>query len=282
MEQYYRDIRDCRHLTRKKERELGRRARLYQDGQAMGELVKANLRFVVDLSKGFIGCGVSQEDLVCAGNLAMYVAAEKFDERPGYKFITYAVWWVKQAMSAEIAAFSGAVRRPVYFNTIRRKVTKIAQLGTGQHLSVEEEAHLAKTIKVSIADLREALGTFEHDASLDDPFGEPGSETHLDFLKDMSDIGNPALVFLRECLRAQVQDVMDNALNPQERQVIDCYYGRNGHLKPLTFQETGICIHATRQYASQVYEKALSKLRHPRYLRILRSVYDQSFIQPNR
>lgn len=253
---YWHEIRDSEPLSREEEDALAQRAR-QGDEEAVQQLAQANLRFVVQIARGFIGCGLSLLELISEGNLGLMEAARRFDERHGTKFITYAVWWIRQAIFKALAEQGRAARPPMSQISDQRKVGReadrlIQELGREPSLG-----ELAASAEISEERARNALEVGYQDLSLDAPFHPDDDESLLArFAVDAAGVDEELEVAeliqkLRECM---------TTLDDRERWIVAAYFGIDGQA-PMTLEEIGSVMAVTRERVRQLRNRALKKLR---------------------
>jgi len=266
---YLREIGRIPLLTADQEIELARRI---EEGGADGaiakrKLVQANLRLVVSIAKKYVGRGMLFLDLIQEGNLGLIRAAEKFDHERGYKFSTYATWWIRQAITRAIADQARTIRIPVHMvetiNKLKKVTRKLAQ-DKGRKPSEEE---IALAMEISIVKLREIIKVAQEPISLETPVGKEEDSRLGDFIEDRQ-AETPASSVTQELLREDLVEVMAG-LSPRERDVLRLRFGLDDG-RTRTLEEVGQLFGVTRERIRQIEAKALRKLRHPNRSRRLR------------
>ena len=243
-------------LSTEEEIELAQRIKK-GDRKALDKLTKANLRFVVSVAKQYQNQGLSLPDLINEGNLGLIKAAEKFDETRGFKFISYAVWWIRQSILQAIAEQSRIVRLPL--NQVG-SVNKINQLQNKFEQEFERRpnsSEIAERIDIPEDKVIDAMKANGKHVSVDAPFSDGDDNGLIDVLPD-SDIPMADNELVMESLRKEIADAL-HTLNERERNVIECFYGINQ--PEMTLEEIGDRYGLTRERVRQIREKALRKLR---------------------
>lgn len=255
---YLNEIRRYPLLSREDEVALARQARA-GDAKAQEKLVRANLRFVVSIAKKYVGNGVPLEDLINDGNLGLVKAAERFDPERGFKFISYAVWWIRQSILVSVSENSRMIRMPMNRVGLAQKATKMSRQ-LEQDLGRDPDAEeLAKELGVTREEIEEVTTFSQATLSLDQPVHDEGNETtFVDQIVDdrnaLPDQGAYADSLKRDMARAL------EGLTDRERTILVRYYGLNG-VKARTLEDIGKEMGYTRERIRQIKEQAIDKLR---------------------
>ena len=256
LEKYLQEIGKEEMISAEEEAALAQRIRK-GDQEALERLTKANLRFVVSVAKQYQNQGMSLADLINEGNLGLLKAAERFDETRGFKFISYAVWWIRQSILQAISEQSRIVRLPLNqvgsYNKINREISKFEQLNE-RRPSLEE---IAESIDLPTEKIDEAISISGHHVSVDAPFAE-GEDSSLLVVLVIEDIPPTDNELLVESLKSEIRNAL-NILSDRERKVIEDSYGIGG--QELTLEEIGTKYGLSRERVRQIKEKAIRKLR---------------------
>ena len=256
---YLKEIGQIKLLTMEEELELADRI-LAGDEQAKSILAEANLRLVVSIAKRYVGRGMLFLDLIQEGNIGLMKAVEKFDVSKGYKFSTYATWWIRQAITRAIADQARTIRVPVHMVETINKLARIQRQLTLELNREPSEEELAKKMGMSVEKIRDIYKISQEPVSLETPIGEE-DDSHLgDFIKDERNM-SPEEYATNEMLKDEISDVL-LTLTEREEKVIRLRFGLEDG-KSRTLEEVGQMFGVTRERIRQIEAKALRKLRHP-------------------
>ena len=267
---YLKEIGKVPLLSAEEEIELAKRME-EGDEQAKQKLAEANLRLVVSIAKRYVGRGMLFLDLIQEGNLGLIKAVEKFDYRKGYKFSTYATWWIRQAITRAIADQARTIRIPVHMVETINKVKKVQSQLLHQNGHEPSADEIAAEIDMPVDKVREIMRVAQEPVSLETPIGEE-EDSHLgDFIPD-NDAPAPADAASHTMLREQLSDVL-STLTPREAKVLKLRFGLEDG-RSRTLEEVGKEFNVTRERIRQIEAKALRKLRHPSRSRKLKDYLD--------
>jgi len=272
LDQYLKEISAYPLLKREDEVELAQRIRKGEE-EALDKLVRSNLRFVVSVAKKYQNQGVALGDLINEGNLGLIRAAHKFDETKGIKFISYAVWWIRQAILQALAEQSRIVRVPLNragaLHRIGRRSSSMLQ-ELGREPTVDE---LAEDLSLSHEEVQRTLAISQTHVSLDAPL-TPGEDNRLlDYLPDQFSSGPDDETYER-ALCNTIEEAL-NTLKDREARVLRLYFGLEDGRDPMTLEEIGALLGITRERVRQIKEKALVRLRHASRSRFLETFMKQ-------
>ena len=266
LEKYLQEISKETMISAEEEVELAQRIKK-GDQKALERLTKANLRFVVSVAKQYQNQGLSLPDLINEGNLGLLKAAERFDETRGFKFISYAVWWIRQSILQAISEQSRIVRLPLNqvgsVNKINREINRFEQLNE-RRPSIDE---IAEKVDLPQEKIDEAMSINGHQISVDAPFVEGEDNSLLDVMAN-NDAPMADRELVAESLKSEIQTAL-NALNERERNVVEASYGINQ--PELTLEEIGSKFGLTRERVRQIKEKAIRKLRNSKTNKFLKT-----------
>ncbi len=286
LERYLQEIGEVPLLTAEDEIELAKRIRKgNRDGErALETLTKANLRFVVSVAKQYQNQGLSLSDLINEGNLGLIKAARRFDETRGFKFISYAVWWIRQSILQALAEQSRVVRLPLNRVGAINKITKAYSTIEQQQEREPTVDDIAEALEMSPVEVLETLKMNGRHLSMDAPFSQGEDNRLLDILQDESS-PSPDVDLVRDSLEKEIERALAT-LTEREADVIRWYFGlqkkddvdptlppevEDVHLPALTLEEIGEKLKLTRERVRQIKEKAIRRLRHPSRSRALRA-----------
>ncbi|MEJ2721075.1 MAG: RNA polymerase sigma factor RpoD/SigA, partial [bacterium] len=256
---YLHEINKSPLLKREEEQELARKIRK-GDKDALDRLVKANLRFVVSIAKQYANQGLALEDLINDGNLGLIKAAHRFDEKRGYKFISYAVWWIRQAMLQSLAEHSRIVRLPLNRAGTLYRIGKASRQLDQELGRAPSAGEIAKKLKLSEEEVEDTMHIANTHVSLDDPYSNDQDDSALvDYLMD-ENAQMPDEHTYERALSDDMERALDT-LSDREKLILILYFGLNGE-EPLTLEEIGKKLGLTRERIRQIKEKAIVRLRH--------------------
>lgn len=264
---YLREIGETPLIKAAEEVELAKKIK-NGDQSALEKLTKANLRFVVSVAKQYQNQGLSLADLINEGNIGLIKAAKRFDETRGFKFISYAVWWIRQAILQALAEQSRIVRLPLNRVGTLHKIGKISSSLQQEFGREPSPAEIAKELELSTLEVSDTLKISNTHLSLDAPFSTSEDNSLMDVLEDELQPA-PDEALLDESLRVEIERVL-RTLSGREAQVISLYFGLTQE-KPLTLEEIGARFGLTRERVRQIKEKAIRRLRHASRSKTLRA-----------
>jgi len=258
LDRYLQEIGKVDLITAEEEVDLARRIK-EGDVRALEKLTKANLRFVVSVAKQYQNQGLSLPDLINEGNLGLIKAAEKFDETRGFKFISYAVWWIRQSIMQAIAEQSRIVRLPLNkignINKVRKTFNELEQKYEREPL----EHEIAECLELSEVDVKVSMKNTRRHVSMDAPLSTDEDSSNLYELISSKDVPNPDKKLLNESLQNEI-DFLLTKLPSREAEVIRMFFGLNGK-NPMSLEEIGLKFQLTRERVRQIKEKAVRRLK---------------------
>ncbi len=269
LDKYLQEIGRVDLISAEEEVELAKRIK-EGDMKALDRLTKANLRFVVSVSKQYQNQGLSLPDLINEGNLGLIKAAQRFDETRGFKFISYAVWWIRQSILQALAEQARIVRLPLnkigIINKVNKAFAKLEQ-EFGRTPTIDE---LAEVLEVSDNDVKQSLANTGRHVSMDAPLkeGDEGSSSMYDVLQN-PESNNPEKDLIAESLRSEIERSL-STLKLREADVIRLYFGLAGQ-PPMTLAEIGLRFDLTRERVRQIKEKGIRKLKNTSRSKMLRA-----------
>jgi len=267
LEKYLQEIGKVALITAEQEVELARKIK-QGDKMALEKLTKANLRFVVSVAKQYQNQGLTLGDLINEGNLGLIKAAERFDETRGFKFISYAVWWIRQSILQALAEQSRIVRLPLNkigsLNKINRAFAKLEQ--EFERDPTQEE--ISKVIEISLTDIKDTMRSSGRHVSMDAPLLNGEDSTLMDVMQS-EDTPQPDASLLTESLRREIERALQT-LTQREADILRLYFGLNV-AQPMTLEEIGQYFDLTRERVRQIKEKAIRRLKHTSRSNILKT-----------
>ena len=264
---YLREIGETPLINAEEEVRLARKIK-QGDKRALEKLTKANLRFVVSVAKQYQNQGLSLADLINEGNIGLIKAAKRFDETRGFKFISYAVWWIRQAILQSLAEQSRIVRLPLNRVGTLHKIGKVSSRLEQSLGRLPSPSEISKVLELSEAEVSDTLKISNSHLSLDAPFSASEDNSLIDVLEDEFQ-PSPDEALLDGSLKVEIEKALDS-LTPREAEVINLYFGLH-HEKALTLEEIGARFSLTRERVRQIKEKAIRRLRHASRSRSLRA-----------
>ena len=267
LDKYLQEIGKVDLITAEEEVELAQRIKA-GDQIALEKLTKANLRFVVSVAKQYQNQGLTLPDLINEGNLGLIKAAQRFDETRGFKFISYAVWWIRQSILQALAEQSRIVRLPLNKIGSINKINKTYAFLEQAHERAPSAEEIAKELDMTINDVKESLKNSGRHVSMDAPLVE-GEDSNLYDVLNSGESPNPDKTLLLESLRTEIERALET-LTPREADVVRLYFGLlNQHA--MTLEEIGETFDLTRERVRQIKEKAIRRLKHTSRSKILKT-----------
>lgn len=269
LDRFLNRVPDQKVLTPEEEVELSRRIR-EGDSDARERLIKANLRFVVSIAKEYQGQGLPLSDLISEGSIGLMKAINRFDETRGFKFVTYAVWWIRQSILQALAEHARMVRLPA--NRIKRyqkvlKVTDKLEQKLGREPGMDE---IADRLDLEVDSVSDAISNAARELYLDQPIYD-NDRRILDTLED-TQVERPDFNLNQSSLKMDLESLLGN-LKPREAEVLRLVFGI-GQERPMTLGEISLRLKVTKERVRQIKEKALERLRHPSRVKVLREYLD--------
>ena len=258
LDKYLQEIGKVDLITAEEEVELAQRVK-QGDQLALEKLTKANLRFVVSVAKQYQNQGLTLPDLINEGNLGLIKAAQRFDETRGFKFISYAVWWIRQSILQALAEQSRIVRLPLNKIGSINKINKTYAFLEQSHERPPSAEEIANELDMTINDVKESMKNSGRHVSMDAPLVE-GEDSNLYDVLRSGESPNPDKELIHESLRTEIERALET-LTPREADVIKLYFGLGNH-HPMTLEEIGETFDLTRERVRQIKEKAIRRLRH--------------------
>ncbi len=267
LDKYLQEIGKVDLITADEEVELAQKIKA-GDQAALEKLTKANLRFVVSVAKQYQNQGLTLPDLINEGNLGLIKAAQRFDETRGFKFISYAVWWIRQSILQALAEQSRIVRLPLNKIGSINKINKMYALLEQSNERPPTAEEIAKELDMTVNDVRESMKNSGRHLSMDAPLVE-GEDSNLYDVLRSGESPNPDRTLIQEPLRTEIERSLET-LTPREADVVRLYFGL-GDQHPMTLEEIGETFDLTRERVRQIKEKAIRRLKHTSRSKILKT-----------
>ncbi len=267
LDKYLQEIGKVDLITADEEVELAQKIKA-GDQQALEKLTKANLRFVVSVAKQYQNQGLTLPDLINEGNLGLIKAAQRFDETRGFKFISYAVWWIRQSILQALAEQSRIVRLPLNKIGSINKINKMYALLEQSNERPPSAEEIAKELDMTVNDVKESMKNSGRHLSMDAPLVE-GEDSNLYDVLRSGESPNPDRELIKESLRTEIERSLET-LTPREADVVRLYFGL-GDQHPMTLEEIGETFDLTRERVRQIKEKAIRRLKHTSRSKILKT-----------
>lgn len=267
LDKYLQEIGKVDLITADEEVELAQRIKA-GDQVALEKLTKANLRFVVSVAKQYQNQGLTLPDLINEGNLGLIKAAKRFDETRGFKFISYAVWWIRQSILQALAEQSRIVRLPLNKIGSINKINKMYAFLEQENERPPSAEEIAKKLDMTISDVKESMKNSGRHVSMDAPLIQ-GEDSNLYDVLNTGDSPNPDGLLLHDSLKIEITRALET-LTPREADVVQLYFGL-GDAHPMTLEEIGETFDLTRERVRQIKEKAIRRLKHTSRSKILKT-----------
>ena len=267
LDKYLQEIGKVDLITAEEEVELAQKIKA-GDQIALEKLTKANLRCVVSVAKQYQNQGLTLPDLINEGNLGLIKAAQRFDETRGFKFISYAVWWIRQSILQALAEQSRIVRLPLNKIGSINKINKTYAFLEQAHERAPSAEEIAKELDMTVNDVKESLKNSGRHVSMDAPLVE-GEDSNLYDVLNSGESPNPDKTLLHESLRTEIERALET-LTPREADVVRLYFGL-GNQHSMTLEEIGETFDLTRERVRQIKEKAIRRLKHTSRSKILKT-----------
>jgi RNA polymerase primary sigma factor len=267
LDKYLQEIGKVDLITADEEVELAQRIKA-GDQVALEKLTKANLRFVVSVAKQYQNQGLTLPDLINEGNLGLIKAAQRFDETRGFKFISYAVWWIRQSILQALAEQSRIVRLPLNKIGSINKINKMYALLEQSNERPPTAEEIAKELDMTVNDVKESMKNSGRHLSMDAPLVE-GEDSNLYDVLRSGESPNPDRELIQESLRTEIERSLET-LTPREADVVRLYFGLSDQ-HPMTLEEIGETFDLTRERVRQIKEKAIRRLKHTSRSKILKT-----------
>lgn len=267
LEKYFQEIGKVDLITANMEVELAQRIR-EGDQVAFERLIKANLRFVVSVAKQYQNQGLALPDLINEGNLGLIKAAKRFDETRGFKFISYAVWWIRQSIMQALSEQSRIIRLPLNKIGAINKISKMYAFLEQKNERPPSAEEISEKLNMPLGEVKKSMKNSRHHVSLDAPLIE-GENSNLYDVLNIGKFPNPDKALLQESLKIEIKRAL-KTLKPRESDVVQLYYGL-GDAHAMTLEEIGKTLHLTRERVRQIKDKSIRRLKKSTRNKLLKS-----------
>jgi len=267
LEKYFQEIGKVELISANKEVELAQRIKV-GDQVAFERLIKANLRFVVSVAKQYQNQGLALPDLINEGNLGLIKAAKRFDETRGFKFISYAVWWIRQSILQALAEQSRIIRLPLNKIGLLGKINKIYTFLEQENERPPSLEEISEKLNMNVSEVKKTVKNSKNHVSLDAPLIE-GENSNLYDVLNIGNFPNPDKELVQESLKTEIKRALQT-LKPKEANIVQLYFGLE-NTPEMTLEEIGKSLHLTRERVRQIKEKSIRRLKSATRSKLLKT-----------